>query len=119
MESCQVRLVKSVAAHGDLGDDVRCRRLFRLPWPPLKIYSNETFGLALQATIAQGRRPSLAVTIVFQAAVFQGFVLAFAHVVQNNPGAFIFCHRKTNSISATAGRHPGASPGIAKIAELA
>jgi hypothetical protein len=101
------------------GDYVRFRRLFRFPWTPLKIYRHETFGLTLQATIAQGRRPPVPVTIVFQAAVFHGFVLAFAHVVQNNPGAFIFCHRKTDPVGATAGRHAGASPGVAKIAELA
>jgi hypothetical protein len=97
----------------------RYRRLLRFPWPPLKIYRNETFGLALKATIAQGHRPPLPVTIVFQAPIFHRFVLAFAHVVQNNPGAFIFCHRKTDPVGATASRHAGASPGVAEITEVA
>jgi hypothetical protein len=94
-------------------------RLFRLPWPPLKIYSDVTLGLALQTRITQRRRPSLRGAIVFKPAVLHGFVLTLAHVMQNNPGTFIFCHRKTEPIGATGGRHPGAPLGVAKIAELA
>jgi len=56
--------------------------------------------------------------IKFQAAVLHRFMLTLAHVMQHNPGAFIFCHGEAEPIGATAGRHPGAALGIAKVAEL-
>jgi hypothetical protein len=62
--------------------------------------------LALKADIAQRRRPTVRVAIVFKPAVLHGFVFTLAHVMQNNPGTFIFCYRETEPIGATGGRHP-------------
>jgi hypothetical protein len=55
------------------------------PWPPLKIYRNETLGLALKAHIAHWCRPSPRFAIVFESAILHRCVLALADVVQHNP----------------------------------
>jgi hypothetical protein len=98
--------------------DLRDLRLLSLPRPPIKIYRDVTFGLALQARIAEKRGPSFVCAVVFQPPILHGFMPALADIMQNDPGTFIPGHGKTQSISASLWRHAGTSAGIAKIAEI-
>ena len=90
-----------------------------LTWPPLKINLYIAFGLALQADVAHGRKPSLRLAIVFKTAIFHWLMEAFAHVVQYDPRFFIARHGKPDVVCTTIGGQVRAAAGIAHIAEIA
>jgi len=85
---------------------------------PLQVHLNKAISLALEAGVAQREWPALRLAIVYDPAIFHRTVIVLAHVVQDNPGAFILGHGKTKPVGASAGRHAGTALGIAKIAEL-
>jgi len=87
--------------------------------PPFEINLYVTFGLALQADVAHGRKPPLRLAIVFKAAIFHGLMKTLAHVVQDDPRFFIARHGKPHVVCTTIRGQVRTAAGIAQIAEIA
>jgi hypothetical protein len=90
-----------------------------LAWPLFKINIYVAFSLALQARIAHGCQPALRLAIIFKPPIFHRLMMAFTHIVQDDPRFFIARHGKTHTIGTTFGGHMTTSTGITYIAELA
>ncbi|HET9166197.1 MAG TPA: hypothetical protein VFP11_09375, partial [Candidatus Angelobacter sp.] len=85
----------------------------------LKINLYVAFGLALQADVTHGRKPSLRLAIVFKPPIFHRLMNALAYVVQDNPRFFIARHGKPDVVRTTIDGQVRAAAGIAHIAEIA
>ena len=85
---------------------------------PLQIDGHIAFGLALQAGIAQRRRPFLLGTVIFQTAILDRLMVALAYVVEYDARTFIARHGKAYTIGTTVFRHPGTAARIAEVAEI-
>ena len=56
--------------------------------------------------------------VILNHAMFDGFMLAFIHILKENPCAFIFAQGKTHTIRGSHLRHLLTAFGISQIAEI-
>jgi hypothetical protein len=84
----------------------------------LKINGKITLGLALRTGVVQRGRPALGGAVVLQLPVLHRSMRSLVNIVQSDCIAFILAYGKAQTICAAFGWHPGASAGVAQIAEI-